>query len=53
VPIDGGAFEALAPSGVSVEATVVPRLGAALANLERPIMVSRHWIATSPVSITV
>src|SRR4051794_38304533 len=32
-PIDQGVFEALASPGASVEATVVPRLGAALAGL--------------------
>src|SRR4051794_28198405 len=37
-PIDEGVFEALASPGVSVEATVVPRLGAALAGLDRPIV---------------
>src|SRR3954451_15889049 len=37
-PIDGSVFEALASPGASVEATVVPRLGAALARLDRPIV---------------
>lgn len=37
-PIDQGVFEALASPGTSVEATVVPRLGAALAALQRPIV---------------
>src|SRR3954464_9711061 len=37
-PIDGRVFEALASPGASVEATVVPRLGAALARLDRPIV---------------
>src|SRR3954468_18123046 len=36
--IDGGVFEALASPGASVEATLVPRLGAALAGVERPIV---------------
>jgi LuxR family transcriptional regulator, maltose regulon positive regulatory protein len=35
-PIDPGVFEALASPGASVEATVVPRLGAALASMEQP-----------------
>ena len=38
--IDRGVFEALASPGTSVEATVVPRLGAALAGLDRPIVVA-------------
>ena len=33
-PLDPGVFDALASPGVSVEATVVPRLGAALATIE-------------------
>src|SRR3954447_18349741 len=37
-PIDLGVFEALASPGTSVEATVVPRLGAALASMEHPIV---------------
>jgi LuxR family maltose regulon positive regulatory protein len=37
-PIDGSVFEALASPGASVEATLVPRLGAALARLDRPIV---------------
>src|SRR3954469_9834837 len=36
-PIDPGVFEALR-SGASIEATVVPRLGAALAEMERPVV---------------
>src|SRR4051794_35183780 len=35
-PIDPGVFEALASPGTSVEATVVPRLGAALASMDQP-----------------
>src|SRR3982751_1375737 len=35
-PIDPGVFEALSSPGASVEATVIPRLGAALASVERP-----------------
>ena len=34
--LDQGVFEALASPGVSVQATVVPRLGAALATMDRP-----------------
>ncbi|WP_028062774.1 helix-turn-helix transcriptional regulator [Solirubrobacter soli] len=37
-PIDRGVFEALASPGTSVEATVVPRLGAELAGLDRTIV---------------
>src|SRR4051794_1476657 len=37
-PIDQGVFEALASPGASVEATVVPRLGAALAGVARPVV---------------
>src|SRR3954451_20484418 len=37
-PIDRGVFEALASPGASVEASVVPRLGAALARLDRPVV---------------
>ena len=36
--LDPGVFEALALPGVSVEATVVPRLGAALASLGREVV---------------
>src|SRR3954451_5805599 len=39
-PIDQAVFEALASPGTSVEATVVPRLGAALAGLDRPIVLA-------------
>src|SRR5215208_290227 len=35
-PIDPGVFEALASPGASLEATVIPRLGAALASVEHP-----------------
>src|SRR4051812_48067533 len=35
-PIDPGVFEALASPGASVEATVIPRLGAALASVDHP-----------------
>src|SRR3954469_18065524 len=38
--IDGGVFEALASPGASVEATVVPRLGAALAGVDRPVVLA-------------
>src|SRR3954466_6548518 len=37
-PIDQGVFQALASPGASVEATVVPRLGAALAGVARPVV---------------
>src|SRR3954463_1063542 len=37
-PIDEGVFEALASPGTSIEATVVPRLGAALASMDHPIV---------------
>src|SRR4051812_30549469 len=36
-PIDPGVFEALASPGASLEASVVPRLGAALAAVDRPV----------------
>src|SRR3954451_3163562 len=36
--IDNGVFEALASPGASVEATVVPRLGAALAGVDPPVV---------------
>jgi len=36
--IDPGAFEALASAGASVEGTVVPRLGAALAAVDEPLV---------------
>ena len=37
-PLDPSVFDALASPGVSVEATVVPRLGAALATMDRPVV---------------
>jgi LuxR family maltose regulon positive regulatory protein len=37
-PRDPQVFEALASPGVSVEATVVPRLGSALATMDRPVV---------------
>jgi len=37
-PLDAGVFDALASPGASVEATVVPRLGGALARLDRPVV---------------
>src|SRR3954452_12547772 len=37
-PIDPGVFGALASPGASVEATVVPRLGAALARMDEPVV---------------
>jgi LuxR family transcriptional regulator, maltose regulon positive regulatory protein len=37
-PLDAGVFDALASPGVSVEGTVVPRLGAAVATSERPVV---------------
>ena len=38
-PLDASVFDALASPRVSVEATVVPRLGAALAAMGRPVVV--------------
>src|SRR3954463_10625772 len=38
--VDGGVFEALASPGASVEATVVPRLGAALAAVAPPVVLA-------------
>lgn len=37
-PLDPSVFDALASPGVSVEATVVPRLGAALATMDREVV---------------
>jgi LuxR family transcriptional regulator, maltose regulon positive regulatory protein len=37
-PLDPTVFDALASAGVSVEATVVPRLGAALATVREPVV---------------
>jgi LuxR family transcriptional regulator, maltose regulon positive regulatory protein len=37
-PLEPGVFDALASPGVSVEGTVVPRLGAALATIEQPVV---------------
>src|SRR5437763_12961562 len=37
-PIDPGVFEALASLGVSIEAMVVPRLGAALSSMPDPVV---------------
>src|SRR5436190_11515757 len=37
-PIDPGVFEALASVGVSIEAMVVPRLGAALSSMPEPVL---------------
>jgi LuxR family maltose regulon positive regulatory protein len=37
-PLDPAVFEALATPGVSVEAKVVPRLGAALARIDQPVV---------------
>src|SRR3954447_22519850 len=37
-PIDPGVFEALASPGASLEASVVPRLGAALAGVDPPVV---------------
>src|SRR5436190_21603872 len=39
-PIDQGVFEALASPGASVEATVVPRLGAALAGVDPSVVLA-------------
>ena len=38
-PLDPRVFDALASTGVSVDATVVPRLGAALAEVSEPVVV--------------
>src|SRR3954453_6822068 len=38
--IDHGVFEALASRGASVEATVIPRLGAALAGVDPPVLLA-------------
>ena len=38
-PLDPSVFDALASPGVSVEATVVPRLGAALTEVSEPVVV--------------
>src|SRR4051812_16769596 len=37
-PIDRGVFEALASPGASLEASIIPRLGAALAGVDRPVV---------------
>ncbi len=37
-PLDAAVFDALASSGASIEAKVVPRLGAALAAMEEPVV---------------
>jgi LuxR family maltose regulon positive regulatory protein len=37
-PLDAGVFEALASPGASIEGTVVPRLGAALATVDEPLV---------------
>jgi LuxR family maltose regulon positive regulatory protein len=39
-PLDPGVFDALATPSVSVDAIVVPRLGAALAGLEQPVVLA-------------
>ena len=39
-PLDPSVFDALASPGVSVEATVVPRLGAALTEVSEPVVVA-------------
>ncbi len=36
--LDPGVFEALASAGASVEGTIVPRLGAALATMDQPVV---------------
>jgi len=38
-PIDPGVFEALASPGASIEAKLVPRLGAAMADLDQPAVI--------------
>jgi LuxR family transcriptional regulator, maltose regulon positive regulatory protein len=45
-PIDPGVFEALASPGTSVEATVLPRLGAALASMEQPTVLGLDDVHT-------
>src|SRR5215217_8753444 len=45
-PIDAGVFEALASPGTSVEATVVPRLGAALASMDHPTVLGLDDVHT-------
>jgi LuxR family maltose regulon positive regulatory protein len=50
-PLDPRVFEALASPGVSVEATVVPRLGAALAAMGRPtvlVLDDVHLVESRP-----
>ena len=37
-PLDASVFEALESPGTSVEGTVIPRLGAALANVDKPVV---------------
>jgi LuxR family transcriptional regulator, maltose regulon positive regulatory protein len=37
-PLDPGVFEGLASPGVSIEGTIVPRLGAALATIDEPLV---------------
>ena len=37
-PLDPSVFQALASPGVSIEGTVVPRLGAALATMDEPVV---------------
>jgi LuxR family maltose regulon positive regulatory protein len=39
-PLDPAVFDALATPGASVEAKVVPRLGAALASIDRPVVLA-------------
>jgi LuxR family maltose regulon positive regulatory protein len=39
-PVDASVFDALASPGVSVEGTVVPRLGAALATIDEPVVLA-------------
>lgn len=45
-PIDPGVFEALASPGTSVEATVLPRLGAALASMDQPAVLGLDDVHT-------
>ena len=40
LPVDASVFDALASPGVSVEGTLVPRLGAALATIDEPVVLA-------------
>ena len=50
-PLEPAVFEAFAPPGASVEAAVIPRLGAALANMEAPVVLAvddLHLVQSGP-----